>query len=298
MPAPRVAAIHDLSGFGRCSLTVVIPTLSAMGVQCCPVPTAYLSTHTGGFGDNTFLDLTDQLDPVTAHWKSLGLAFDAVYTGFMGSREQMARTADFIRAFRRPECRIVIDPVMGDHGRPYRTYTPEMCQSMAELAQLADVLTPNRTEAALLLGEDYETIRLNTESDCRRWAEALSRDGTRSVVLKGASLTPGTVGAACFDRESGETSFVSAPLVPGQFHGTGDLFASVLTGALVLGWPLAEAAQLSAEFTSQCARRQGTPCREGLDFEPLLWRLGQRAEEERAPLCRGEREDPHAGADH
>ena len=96
MPAPRVAAIHDLSGFGRCSLTVVIPTLSAMGVQCCPVPTAYLSTHTGGFGDNTFLDLTDQLDPVTAHWKSLGLAFDAVYTGFMGSREQMARTADFI----------------------------------------------------------------------------------------------------------------------------------------------------------------------------------------------------------
>lgn len=284
MPAPRIAAIHDLSGFGRCSLTIVIPVLSAMGVQCCPLPTALLSTHTGGFQGNTFLDLTAQMAPIAAHWRAEGVSFDGVYTGFMGSREQIGRTADFIRTFRRPECRIVVDPVMGDHGRPYRTYTPEMCRAMSELAALADVLTPNATEAALLLGEDYEALCLDREADCRQWVRRLSRHGACSVVLKGVSLLPGTVGAACFDRERGEVSFVSAPLVPGQFHGTGDLFASVLSGALVRGWSLTAAAQLAAEFTSACAQRQGTPCREGMDFEPLLWRLGQRAEE--GPPCR------------
>lgn len=287
MPTPRIAAVHDLSAFGRCSLTVILPTLSAMGVQCCPVVTAYLSTHTGGFAANTFLDLTDQMEPVTAHWQSLGLTFDGVYTGFMGSREQIMRTADFIRTFRRPDCRIIVDPVMGDHGKPYRTYTPEMCRAMSSLAELADVLTPNATEAALLLGEDYDAIRLDREADCRDWAKRLSRDGACSVVLKGVSLSPETAGAVCFDRVSGETSFVSAPLVPGQFHGTGDLFASVLSGALVRGWSLTAAARLAAEFTSACARRQGTPCREGMDFEPLLWRLGQRVEE-----------GSHAGSDH
>ncbi|MBD5155305.1 MAG: pyridoxamine kinase [Oscillibacter sp.] len=281
MPVPRVAAIHDLSCFGRCSLTIVIPTLSAMGVQCCPLPTACLSTHTGGFQNNTFLDLTAQLEPIASHWKAEGVIFDAVYTGFMSSQEQMALTADFIRNFKHPNCQIIIDPVMGDHGTPYRTYTPAMCRAMAELASLADVITPNRTEAALLLSENYENIHLDTESDCRRWCEALSAGGRRSVVLKGVSLTPEALGAVCFDHKTGQTDFVSASRIPGQFHGTGDLFASVLTGALVKNLSLPEAAQLAASFTSDCARYQGTPCREGLDFEPLLWRLGKSIEEER-----------------
>ena len=187
MSTPRVAAIHDLSGFGRCSLTIVIPTLSAMGVQCCPLPTAYLSTHTGGFTGNTFLDLTGQIAPTAAHWRDCGVAFDAVYTGFMGSREQMSLTADFIESFR--PCLAVTDPVMGDHGRTYRTYTPPMCRAMVRLAEQADVITPNRTEAAILLGEDYEALRLDTEADCRRWAEALGLEGRRSVVLTGAALS-------------------------------------------------------------------------------------------------------------
>ncbi len=282
MPTPRVAAIHDLSGFGRCSLTIVSPVLSAMGVQCCPVPTAYLSTHTGGFAGNTFLDLTDQMGPVTAHWRAEGVTFDAVYTGFMSSCEQMARTADLIQTFRRPGCQVIVDPVMGDHGRPYRTCTPDICRAMGELAPLADVVTPNRTEAALLLGMDYEDVRLDREANCRRWCEALSLEGRRSVALTGVSLTADTAGAACFDRETGQVEFVSAPLVPESFHGTGDLFASVLTGALVRGRSLAEAAELAAAFVSQCASRTkeaGTPHREGVDFEPLLWRLGQQMEE-------------------
>ena len=284
MPAPRAAAVHDLSGFGRCSLTIVLPALAAMGVQCCPLPTACLSTHTGGFSGNTFLDLTDQMAPTTAHWKREGVAFDAIYTGFMGSREQIALTADFIRAFQPPDNLTVVDPVMGDHGRPYRTYTPEMCREMSALADLAGVLTPNRTEAALLLGADYAALRLDREADCRMWAERLSLSGRRSVVLTGVQLDPETAGAVCFDRASGRTEFALAPRVPGQFHGTGDLFASVLTGALLRGRTLLEAAGLAAEFTSLCAARtlrENTPAREGLDFEPLLWRLGRALEEGR-----------------
>jgi len=190
----------------------------------------------------------------------------------------MALTADFLRTFQGPGTMAVVDPVMGDHGRAYRTYTPEMCGAMAELAQLADVITPNRTEAALLLGEDYETLRLEDEAACRMWVERLSQEGRRSVVLTGVFLDPEQVGAACFDRDTGRTEFVSAPLAPGQFHGTGDLFTSVLTGALVRGKGLAEAAQLAADFTSLCAAQTGKqdiPRREGVDFEPLLWRLGQ-----------------------
>lgn len=277
MPAPRVAAIHDLSGFGRCSLTIVIPALSAMGIQCCPLPTAYLSTHTGGFEGNTFLDMTDQMAPVTAHWQSLGLRFDAIYTGFMGSREQIALSGEFIRAFRREGTIAVVDPVLGDHGRAYRTCTPEMCRGMVELAELADVITPNRTEAALLLGADYGAVRLDSEAACALWAERLSLGGRRSVVLTGASPRPDRAGAAFFDRATGKTGLVCAPLAPGQFHGTGDLFASVLTGALVRGSSLPEAARLAADFTALAARRtaeQDIPRREGVDFEPLLGVLG------------------------
>ena len=255
-----------------------MPALSAMGVQCCPVPTAYLSTHTGGFTGNTFLDLTDQMAPVTEHWHREGVTFDAVYTGFMGSREQMRLTADLIGAFRGEKTLVVIDPVMGDHGRPYRTYTQEMCAAMTQLALQADVLTPNRTEATILLDVPYEELRLDTEASCRRWVQELSRSGERSVVLTGISLAADTAGAACFDRATGEISFVTAKRVEGEFHGTGDLFASVLTGALVRGRSLAESARAAAEFVSLVAAHtaaQDIPRREGVDFEPLLWRLGQ-----------------------
>lgn len=277
MPTPRVAAVHDLSCFGRCSLTIVMPTLSAMGLQCCPVPTAILSTHTGGFTGNTFLDLSDEMAAITAHWQSLKLGFQGIYTGFLGSRRQIGLTESLIRTFRRDNTVVVVDPVMGDHGKPYRTYTPEMCQGVRELSRLADVIVPNRTEAAILLGRDYDEVTLDRQEDCRRWVEELSLQGRRSVVLTGVSPQPGRIGAACFDRSTGRTELVSAPQVEGSFHGTGDLFASVLTGALVQGRPLAAAAALAADFTARCAARtaaEGAPEPEGVDFEPLLWQLG------------------------
>lgn len=274
---PLTAAIHDLSGFGRCSLTIVLPVLSAMGVQCCPMPTACLSTHTGGFTGNTFFDLTDALRGAMDHYRQLHLRFDAVYTGFMGSPRQLTLSADFLRWARAGGALAVVDPVMGDNGRLYRTYTPEMCAGMAALAAEADVIVPNRTEAALLLDVPYDSLGQSRE-EIERTAEALGLHGRRSVVLTGVSLTPGQTGAACFDRDTRTVSFVQRDFVGRAFHGTGDLFASVLTGALVQGAALTEAAEQAAEFVRSCAAHtapQDLPPREGIDFEPLLGRLAR-----------------------
>lgn len=272
MTTPRVAAIHDMSGFGRCSLTVAIPILSAMGVQCCPLPTAFLSTHTGGFEGFTFLDMTDEMPKVADHWASLGLTFQAIYSGFLGSARQIGIVEDFIRRFRRPDTVVVIDPVMGDYGRVYQTYTAAMCDGMARLAELADVITPNLTEAALLLGQPYDALPVG-EAGLRQITERLSLEGRRSVVLTGASLAPGQTGAVCYDARTGRTQVVQTAYIAHEFHGTGDVFASVLTGALVRGSALADAAGQAAEFVRACAQRtaaENLPMREGVDFEPLL----------------------------
>lgn len=280
MTTPRVAAIHDMSGFGRCSLTAAIPILSAMGVQCCPLPTAFLSTHTGGFSNFTFLDMTDEMAKVSEHWKSLNLTFDAIYSGFLGSERQIGVVADFIRMFRTPENRIIVDPVMGDGGRVYQTYTPAMCAGMARLADMADVITPNLTEAAFLLNVPYETLR--GEKALRVAVEHLSLSGRRSVALTGVSLTAGKTGALCFDAANGRTDAVQTDFVAHEFHGTGDVFSSVLTGALVRGDSLRDAAAQAAEFVRACAERTATeqlPLREGVDFEPLLGRLTKKEDD-------------------
>ena len=281
MSTPRVAAIHDMSGFGRCSLTVAIPILSTMGIQCCPLPTAFLSTHTGGFEGFTFLDMTDELPKVAAHWKSLGLGFQAVYSGFLGSERQIAIVEDFLREFRGPDTLAVIDPVMGDHGTVYQTYTPAMCAGMARLAELADVITPNLTEAALLLDIPYGELPVG-EAGCREIVERLSLDGRRSVVLTGASTAPELTGAMCFDARTGQTEAVQTQRVPQEFHGTGDVFASVLTGALVQGASLPDAVRQAVDFVRACAERTakaGIPMREGVEFEPLLGLLTQPVDE-------------------
>ncbi|WP_297872498.1 pyridoxamine kinase [uncultured Oscillibacter sp.] len=278
MSTPRAAAIHDLSGFGRCSLTVAIPILSAMGIQCCPLPTAFLSTHTGGFQGFTFLDMTEELPRIARHWKSLDLRFQAIYSGFLGSERQIDIVADFIRTFRTRDAIVVVDPVMGDDGRAYQTYTPAMCAGMCRLAELADVITPNLTEAAFLLDRDYSALD-RSEAGLRRLTEELSLGGTRSVALTGASLEAGKTGAVCFDARTGRTQAVQTDFIVHPLHGTGDVFASVLTGALLRGRSLAEAAEQAVEFIRACAVRtveQDLPLREGVDFEPLLGLLMDR----------------------
>ena len=272
MRTPRVAAIHDMSGFGRCSLTVAIPVLSAMGLQCCPLPTAFLSTHTGGFEGFSFLDMTDEMPRVADHWKTMDMDFKCIYSGFLGSERQIEIVSEFIRDFRQKDTLVVVDPVMGDHGAVYQTYTPAMCEGMVHLAEQADVIVPNLTEAALLLGIPYEELPTG-EAGCREIVERLSLNGRRSVVLTGASAAPDLTGAMCFDAKSGQTESIQVSRVPREFYGTGDVFASVLAGALVKGTDLPDATRQAVDFVRACAERtaeQNLPIREGVDFEPLL----------------------------
>lgn len=272
MSTPRIAAIHDLSCFGRCSLTIALPVLSAMGCQCCPLPTALLSAHTG-FPGNTFLDLTVEMGHIAEHWAAMDLQFDAIYSGFLGSADQVDTVARFFDTFKKSDTAVIVDPVMGDHGTAYRTCTPELCRGMRVLAENSDVITPNLTEAALLLDRPYEEIR---QADAYEVVRRLSLGGRRSVVLTGYSSEPGQTGTLCFDRDSGESKAVQTPREPQDFSGTGDLFASVLAGGVAKGVPLFQAAQAAADFVRDCIARtlaEGLTEQDGVDFEPLLGQL-------------------------
>lgn len=272
MSTPRIAAIHDLSCFGRCSLTIALPVLSAMGCQCCPLPTALLSAHTG-FPGNTFLDLAAEMGRIAEHWAAMDLQFDAIYSGFLGSADQVDTVARFFDTFKKSDTAVIVDPVMGDHGTAYRTCTPELCRGMRVLAENSDVITPNLTEAALLLDRPYEEIR---QSDAYEVVRRLSLGGRRSVVLTGYSSEPGQTGTLCFDRDSGESKAVQTPREPQDFSGTGDLFASVLAGGVARGVPLFQAAQAAADFVRDCIARtlaEGLTEQDGVDFEPLLGQL-------------------------
>lgn len=272
MSTPRIAAIHDLSCFGRCSLTIALPVLSAMGCQCCPLPTALLSAHTG-FPGNTFLDLTAEMGRIADHWTAMDLQFDAIYSGFLGSADQVDTVARFFDTFKKSDTAVIVDPVMGDHGTAYRTCTPELCRGMRVLAENSDVITPNLTEAALLLDRPYEEIR---QADAYEVVRRLSLGGRRSVVLTGYSSEPGKTGTLCFDRDSGESKAVQTPREPQDFSGTGDLFASVLAGGVAKGVPLFQAAQAAADFVRDCIARtlaEGLTEQDGVDFEPLLGQL-------------------------
>lgn len=272
MSTPRIAAIHDLSCFGRCSLTIALPVLSAMGCQCCPLPTALLSAHTG-FPGNTFLDLTVEMGRIADHWAAMDLQFDAIYSGFLGSADQVDTVARFFDTFKKSDTAVIVDPVMGDHGTAYRTCTPELCRGMRVLAENSDVITPNLTEAALLLDRPYEEIR---QADAYEVVRRLSLGGRRSVVLTGYSSEPGQTGTLCFDRDSGESKAVQTPREPQDFSGTGDLFASVLAGGVAKGVPLFQATQAAADFVRDCIARtlaEGLTEQDGVDFEPLLGQL-------------------------
>ena len=272
MSTPRIAAIHDLSCFGRCSLTIALPVLSAMGCQCCPLPTALLSAHTG-FPGNTFLDLTAEMGRIADHWTAMDLQFDAIYSGFLGSADQVDTVARFFDTFKKSDTAVIVDPVMGDHGTAYRTCTPELCRGMRVLAENADVITPNLSEAALLLDHPYEEIQ---RTDAYEVVRRLSLGGRRSVVLTGYSSESGQTGALYFDRDSGESKAVQTPREPQDFSGTGDLFASVLAGGVARGVPLFQAAQAAADFVRDCIARtlaEGLTEQDGVDFEPLLGQL-------------------------
>lgn len=274
MKQKRVLAVHDLSCVGRCSLTVALPILSAAGLEASALPTAVLSTHTGGFTGMTFRDLTQDLPAIFAHWKTLGLAFDAIYTGYLGSAEQVALVEQLFDAFRGEQTKIIVDPVMGDHGKLYPGMSEKMPQLMKRLCQRADVIVPNQTEAALMLGRPY--LETPDQAEVDDLMQALREMTRASVVLTGISPEEGKLGAAVYDRETGQSACPAAPHMPGSYHGTGDVYASALTGAYMVGKTLVQAAQIAADFTQQSIVETlplGLETRYGVCFERALPQL-------------------------
>ncbi|MCL1795752.1 MAG: pyridoxamine kinase [Clostridia bacterium] len=263
---PRVMAIHDMSGIGKCSLTVILPILSAMGAEVAALPTAVLSTHTGDIAGYTFRDLTDDMLPMSEHWYALGLTFDALYSGWLGSGRQTALVRSVFARHAHTGVFTVVDPVMGDHGRLYSTYTQERVADMRSLCSGADLITPNLTEACLLLEEPYGGDCL-TEAQILRLCARLCDLGASQAVLTGVSTHPGMIGAAAFD---GVLSLHETPRIEGKWHGTGDIFCAVLLGSLLRGFPLDVAAATATSFTSSAivrTRDLGTDPRFGVDFE-------------------------------
>jgi pyridoxine kinase len=274
-PVPRVAAIHDLSGFGRSSLTTVLPVLSAMGVQVSPLPTALLSTQTSGFGDYFFLDLSDEMIKISDHWKKLNISFDAIYSGFLGSSQQVKIVSDFIDNFSRDSQFTVVDPVMGDDGLTYGPYDSNMVLAMRELIKKADIITPNFTEACLLLNNDYRTDI--TIPVLKVWMRKLSDMGPDKVVFTSVPVSDKSRSFVfAYDRSYDTYWKVSCSYIPAAYPGTGDIFTSVLTGALLQGDSLPIALDRAVQFVSLAIRSTfgyNSPGREGVMFEKVLYSL-------------------------
>ena len=241
----RVAAIHDLSGFGRCSLSVILPTLSVMGVQVCPVPTTVFSTHTGGLGSVEQRDLSDFTLPCLEHYRRLGLEFECVYSGFLSSQEQIDHCLKFFSTYQ--DALAVVDPVMGDHGRPYRTITPQMRSRLGELVRVADIITPNLTEACMLLKIPYFNEGLS-RAQAKSLLVRLSELGPNYVVITGAPMASGSIANIGYDRQNNSFWYVECDYVPVAYPGTGDLFAAVVTGALLGGDSLPIAVSRATSF--------------------------------------------------
>ncbi len=267
----KAAVINDFTSFGRCSLAVTIPILSAMKVQCCPVPTAFFTNHTG-FESFSWTDNTASLDDYIREWKRLGLRFDAIQSGFLGSREQVDFVKRFIAAFRDERTVVCVDPVMGDYGRLYATYDDALAESMRSFLDVADVLTPNLTEACILADEPYRTdfSDAELESICRRLAER----GTGRVVVSGIPRGETLVN---FVYVSGRAPVLCAERkIGGDRSGTGDVFASVILADAVNGVDFAESVRRASAFTASAVRRSvelGLPEKDGLAIEEVIGEL-------------------------
>ena len=246
----RIASIQDFSCIGSCSQTIALPVLSAMGVDCAALPTALLSAHTAidGF---VSLDLTPQLPAIMAHWRAMHLRFDAVYTGYLASAEQVGLVGALLDGMDERPALTLIDPVMGDNGALYAGFSDSFPQAMRALCGRADVLTPNVTEACLLTGTAYSPVQDATQT--RRLLERLLELGCRAAVLTGLRVD-GDMAVAALQRD-GTGTLVRTSYIPEVFHGTGDLFASTCAGALVQGAPLERAVRLAADYVALTLRR-------------------------------------------
>ena len=271
MHYPRILTIQDISCAGQCSLTVALPILSACGAETCVLPTAILSTHTGGLGKPHVRDLTEDMPRIASHWEETEIRFDIISCGYLGSAAQMERVEDVFSRLAAPGCVKIIDPAMADHGKLYAGFDEAFVESMKKFCAGADWLLPNLTEACLLTGTEYTTSYDRAYID--HLMEMLSGTGCRGIVLTGVSFEETTTGVMVW--EQGHSTYYKHERLERNCHGTGDLFAAVFTGALAQGKTAAEAVKIASDYTLACMKLTAAENTRpyGVMFEPLLGEL-------------------------
>ncbi len=266
----RIASIQDISCLGRCSLTVALPVISAMGVECAIVPTAVLSAHTA-FPGFVSRDLTDQLPAIAEHWRAQHVHFDALYTGYIASVEQVQQVLDFFDAVKSGDTLLIADPAMADHGKLYSGFGEDFPAAMARVVARADVALPNVTEACLLTGTP---CREDVDQDfARELLRKVAALGAKRVILTGVSFVGDRLGAMGYDSSTGEFFSCAGKRNPASFHGTGDIFAATVTGGLMRGMTLRQATALAVEFVLACidaTARDPQAGWYGVEFEKAL----------------------------
>ena len=267
----KIAVINDFTGFGRCSIVVALPVISMLKVQCCPLPTSIFSNHTG-FKSFFFDDYTEKMPAYIQEWKKLGLQFDGISSGFLGSKEQIQIVTQFFKEFKTEQNLIVVDPVMGDYGKTYSTYTPQMCEEMKKLVSYADILTPNVTEACILTDTLYK--EKFTMAEYRKMAETLCEKGPSKVVISG--IVQGEfIANYCYEKGH-EPKIVRSHKVGTQRSGTGDIFAAIIVADAVNGVPFEDSVRKASRFIKKCILKSielDIPITDGVCFEEVLWSL-------------------------
>lgn len=267
----KIAVINDFSGFGRCSIAVALPILSVIKVQCCPLPTSIFSNHTG-FPSYFFEDYTSRMVPYMQEWKKLDLHFNGICSGFLGSKEQIEIVKKFFKEFKTEETQIIVDPVMGDYGKPYPTYTEEMCGEMKKLVEFADILTPNVTEACVLTDTPYKE-KWKIE-EIQEMAEKIHAMGPKKIAITGI-VQGGFIANFCY--EEGQQPKVLRTHKEGtQRSGTGDIFASIIAADAVNGVPFYKSVKKASDFIKKCIIRSqelDIPLTDGVCFEEVLGKL-------------------------
>ena len=267
----KIAVINDFTGFGRCSIAVALPVISMLKVQCCPLPTSIFSNHTG-FKSFFFDDYTEKMPAYIQEWKKLGLQFDGISSGFLGSKEQIQIVTQFFKEFKTEQNLIVVDPVMGDYGKTYSTYTPQMCEEMKKLVSYADILTPNVTEACILTDTLYK--EKFTMAEYRKMAETLCEKGPSKVVISG--IVQGEfIANYCYEKGH-EPKIVRSHKVGTQRSGTGDIFAAIIVADAVNGVPFEDSVRKASRFIKKCILKSielDIPITDGVCFEEVLWSL-------------------------
>lgn len=248
----RAVTIQDISCFGKCSLTVALPIISAIGVECAVIPTAVLSTHTGGFTGYTFRDLSSDIPKIAEHWKSEGLSFDGVYTGYLGSPEQAEMISGFIDEFK-PGL-VFVDPAMADNGVLYPGFDKNIVLAMKKLCGKADIIVPNITEATLMLGEEYKNPGEYDETYIHDILRKLTGLGTPIAAISGVMYDDKKQGIVVYDSRNEEFIEYFGENLPVHCHGTGDVFASAMFAALLRGKSIFDAEKIAVEFTIDCIR--------------------------------------------